>query len=305
MTVSENPIRFEAPTNIVAPTISSSAMLVELSISTWTARRLDKGTTGEVLRDKRAERNSGSFNKNLLVGCDELEAVKKFAANVRSSAHYNMTMPWSDSGLRLLPTVKYFDYHENMTALRDEFYRLVEAFLSVYDWEVMQVQTRLGDLFSRDEYPTSESVRNKFSFTINYIPVPDVSDWRVKMNHETARSLSSQYKDFYSDQMNRAMRDVWQRLHRECDRFIKQLSVDSEGKKGKLYQSTIDLLLHLTDMMEAANFTGDPSLQLAQRKLRTIVAGLDKDDLVRNPKFREDTKTAMEDAIAALPSLDI
>lgn len=30
------------------------------------------------------------------------------------------TMPWSNSGLRLLPTSKYFKYHQTMTALQME-----------------------------------------------------------------------------------------------------------------------------------------------------------------------------------------
>ena len=292
-----------APTTS-APTISSAAMLVELSISVWTARKKDRRASDDVTYQSHAAKGVASVNKKLLGDCDELVAVQKFASNVRST-HYASTMPWSDSGIRLLPTAQYFKYHEQMTGLKAEFDRLVQVFLDAYDWEVMQAQTKLGSLFNRDEYPTVESLRNKFAFRLNYIPVPDAGDWRVDMNNETQDALRKQYETFYSDQMERAMRDVWERLHSEAKRFVKQLTVDNDGKKGKLYQSTIDHLSQLADLLDAANFTNDPNLQLAQAKLRGAVNGVAKDDLVRNPGFREDTKRAVEEAIKALPSLDL
>ena len=136
------------------PTISSSSMLVELSISTWTGRKKDKRASEDVTSQNYAAAGVASVNKKLLGDCAELMAVQKFTANLRN-AHYAMTMPWSDTGLRLLPTAQYFKYHQQMTALKQEYERLVALFLSAYDWEIMQAQTKLGDLFIRDEYPTT------------------------------------------------------------------------------------------------------------------------------------------------------
>ena len=104
-----------APT-VSAPTISSSSMLAELSISVWTGRKKDRAASDDVTRLNHADSGVASVNKKLLGDCEELVAVQKFAANVRSG-HYAMTMPWSDSGLRLLPTAQFFKYNEQITAL--------------------------------------------------------------------------------------------------------------------------------------------------------------------------------------------
>lgn len=290
-----------APT-VSAPTISSASMLVELGISVWTGRKKDRAASDDVTRMNHANVGVASVNKKLLGDCEELVAIQKFAANVRAG-HYAMTMPWSDSGLRLLPTKQFFKYNEQLTALRGEFDRLVEAFLAAYDWEVMQAQTKLGNLFIRDEYPTIESLRDKFGFKINYIPLPDAGDWRVDMEQETTQTLRAEYEKFYSQQMEGAMRDVFERLHTEVSRFIKQLDVDDDGKKGKIFQSTIDHVRSLTDMMDMANFTKDPNLSLAVARLRTALKGVTQSDLKTDEFLREDTKRAMEQAIAALPSL--
>lgn len=295
---------FNSAPTVSAPSIASSSMLVELSISVWTARKKDRTATDEVLANNHASSDAGNFSKNLLAGCAELIALQKFAANARSS-HYAMTMPWSDMGLRLLPTAKYFDYHKAMTALEAEFNRLVDAFIAAYDWEVMQVQSKLGNMFVRDEYPTADQIRRKFAFKLAYTPVADVKDWRVDIENDAAVALKEQYEAFYASQMERAMRDVWERLHTEVARFVRQLDVDADGKKGKVYESTIDLVNQLTDMLEVANFTNDPSLQLAHRRLKSALNGLDRETLVKNDDVRAETKRAMEEAIKALPSLDM
>ena len=295
-------MNFDTQPTVSAPSISSASMLVELGISSWTGRKKDKAASAEVTTQNAARTGVASVNKKLLGDCAELVAVQKFAANVRTS-HYAMTMPWSDSGMRLLPTTVYFKYHQQMTQLQGEFDRLVQNFLDAYDWEVVQAQAKLGTLFNRDEYPTVDSLRDKFGFRMSYIPLPDAGDWRVDMERDAQDALKEQYNTFYRKQVEGAMRDVWERLHTELNRFVSQLGVDAEGKKGKIYGSTMEHVMHLTDMLEAANFTNDPNLTLAQNRIRAALDGVDKDDLVRNDIFREDTKRAMQSAIDALPGL--
>lgn len=289
--------------NITSPTVSSSAMLVELGISVWTARKKDRGATTDLLNSKHASKAAGAFNKNLLADCEELSAIQKFASNVRTM-HYNMTIPWSDSGLRLLPTAKYFDYHKQMTDLQNEFDRLVQKFLDAYDWEVAQVHAKLGDLFNRDEYPTSDAVRSKFSFRVSYLPVPEAGDWRVDMESEAQQVLREQYETFYNAQMEKAMRDLWERLHEHLTRLINQLAVDDTGKKGKVFDSTIENVRSLADMLGHCNYTNDPMLDLAQRKLVSSLSGVCRDDVVKNDGFRETLHNNMQEALRTLPSLD-
>jgi len=292
-----------AMNNINAPTVASSAMLVELGISVWTARKKDRGATSDLLLSKHATKAAGAFNKNLLADCEELAAIQKFAGNVRSM-HYAMTIPWSDSGLRLLPTAKYFDYQKQMTQMQAEFDRLVENFIQVYDMEVAQVHAKLGDLFNRDEYPTTDAVRVKFGFRISYIPVPEAGDWRVEIESEAQEQLRSQYEEFHKAQMQKAMGDLWTRLHDHLTRFVNQLEVDSDGKKGKVFDSTIENVRQMADLLGACNFDNDPMLELAQKKLVTSLAGVCKDDIVKNDGFRADLKRDMQAAIASLPSLN-
>ena len=290
-------------TAITAPSISSASMLVELSISKWEGRRKDKTASREVETAKHAKKGTATVTKKLLADCEELEAIRKFAARA-GDIHRASTLPWSDSGIRLLPTARYFDYHNQMTGLQAEFERLVEAFLAAYNWEVMDAQVSLGDMFDRGEYPTVDTLRSKFAFRLNYIPVPDVGDWRVDMEREAQDTLREQYQSFYENQMGRAMGDLNERLREQLERMVAQLEV-SETRKGKVFQSTIDNIGNLIDLLGATNYTNDPQLALAEAKLRASLYGASKDDLVKNPDYREATRKSVEEAIAALPGLDM
>ena len=96
---------------VTAPSIGSSSMLVELNISTWTGRKLDKRASREVAQLNHADTGIANVHKKLLGNCDELMAVQKYTANVRN-LHYSMTMPWSDTGLRLLPVFQIPPSHD-------------------------------------------------------------------------------------------------------------------------------------------------------------------------------------------------
>lgn len=287
------------------PSISSSAMLVDLSISLWSARKLDKRASDDVTFNNNADKGVARVTKRLLGNCEELDALTRFAANVRLM-HYNSTLPWSDMGPRLLPTTKFFAYQKMMTQIEAEFNRMVQAFLDAYDLEVAQAQAKLGDLFDVNEYPTAEELRSKFGFRVNYIPLPDAGDWRLDIASEAQAQLKQQYEAHYAAQLEGAMKDIWSRLHDVLTTLSRQMADQTEeGKTPKLFQSVFDRALEVVDLMEACNVTGDPNMQLMQRRLAKAFKGITLSDIKDDAFLRRDTKKAIDDAIKNLPSLDM
>ena len=90
--------------------------------------------------------------------------------------------------MRLLPTTQYAEYHNELTRLQNEFAALVTAFTTKYEWEVVHAQAKLGDLFLRDDYPTTESIERKFDFRMAYIPLPEAGDFRVDARDRQLRT---------------------------------------------------------------------------------------------------------------------
>ena len=92
-----------------APSISSSAMLVELSIGIWEGRKKDRRASAAVTSSNNASRGIATVNKKLLGDCPELEAIKAFVSMVRQW-NIRCTLPWATRGPRLLTNAQFFDY---------------------------------------------------------------------------------------------------------------------------------------------------------------------------------------------------
>ena len=295
-----------------APSIASSAMTVELSMSIWTARKKDHKASDDVASMNSADKGVANVTKNLLGNCDELTALQKFAGNLRN-LHYSMTMPWSDNGQRLVTTMQYFKYNEVMTEMIDEGWRMVDDFLNVYDWKVMDAQAKLGAMFNRDEYPTRDAIRGKFAFRLSYEELPDggnTGDWRLDLPHEAMQTLRTNYANSFNLKIKGAMDDVWTRLHTNLTRLVRQLDVDEEGKGNRLYDTVFDQALSLTEMLGTCNVTGDTQMEAMKRQLEQALhqadgAPLTVDKIKKSPSLREDTRAKLDAALSALPSLDM
>ena len=292
------------PLHTDAPTLASSAMLVELNISSWEGRKKDKKASTKVTQDAQAKKGLANVTKQLLGDCDELSALRTHVTATRSM-HSNMTMPWSNSGLRLLPTAQYFKYTEAMSQMQNEFEALKTKFLNSYNDTVVDVQLELGTLFLREDYPTVESLNSKFAFRINYMPLPDVGDFRVDVSNDALQEMRKEYSDFYNKQFNVAMNDVWTRLHKALTNMSERL--DYSGKEDKkVFRDT--LVPNVTDMIEllrVCNVTQSIQMSDMANKLEEAMSGVSAVVLRDDNTFRVRTKAKVDDIIKTLPSLDI
>jgi hypothetical protein len=76
----------------MAISIATSAVLIDLNISVWTARKLDKRVSKEIDINKGTTTNAGNYNKHLLAGSDQLEKIQKLATEIRDW-HGRYTLP--------------------------------------------------------------------------------------------------------------------------------------------------------------------------------------------------------------------
>jgi len=290
--------------NVNAPSITSSAMVVQVTISCWTGRKKDKSASATVTSQNYADKGTASVNKKLLGNCDELTAIQKFVANARN-INYASTMPWSDLGQRLIPTAAQFDYHQQMTGLMTEFYRMADSFCNNYTWEISRAQARLGDLFRREDYPTEESIRSKFSFTISYIPLPDAGDFRIDIGNEQQQVLKDHYSEYYSKQLASAMDDVWQRTYKALSNMSERLDYSGNDKKKIFRDTLVDNVIDMVGLLNVCNITGDGKMTRMANNLEDALRGVTPDGLRQSESLRVETKRMVDDAIKSLPSLDM
>lgn len=277
--------------------IASSAMLVELSISTWTARKLDKRVSAEVDANKSTKTRAGNYNKNLLAGTGFLDTITKYAANARAW-HISQTLPWSDNGLRLLPMSNFLEYKTQLATLERNYMALVQKFLVAYPNLVSAAAFQLGELFNRDEYPEAHTIERKFKFTTNYLPVPMAGDFRVDIGEEAKAEIIASCNSVYEERLNNAMKDAWTRLHDCLSRMSERLSDGEDGKQKIFRDSLVENAVELTGLLKHFNLTKDPMLEQARNELASTISGHDADTLRSSDHVRESVKGKVDSMLS-------
>jgi len=288
----ENNMETVAPFNL-----NTSAMLVELSISTWTARKLDKKVSEEVDANKATKTRAGNYHKNLLAGSDALEAVIKYGNNVRLW-HHKQTVPWSDSGTRIITMENFLPYKEQLTACEDNFNRLVNNFLTSYPTLISAAAFQLGDLFDREEYPDVDAISKKFRFSYVFMPLPSSGDFRVDIGEAAAKELRDQYEQTFNNRIEEAMRDVWERLHKCLTHMSDRLAETDEGKRKMFHTTLLTNAAELVDLLQRLNITKDVKLEAARKELSKAILGLEIDDLKESDAVRKDVKSQVDSILA-------
>lgn len=276
--------------------IGNNAMLVDLNISMWTGRKLDKKVSEEVDSAKGTRARAGNYHKKLLAGSDKLEQVQKIVSEVRRWSTDN-TLPWSDSGTRLLPMKNFFDYKAVLNEYERKYNEAVEEFLQEYPELVSSSAFTLGALFDRDEYPMAEDLRDKFAFRYVFAPVPDVGDFRVDVEEDAKRELEAQYKNYYETKVADAMNEAWTRLHETLTHMSSRLDYTDENKK-RFHDTTITNASELCSLLTKLNITNDPKLEEARQKLEKALVGVQPDDVRESEAIRSSVKSKVDEILS-------
>lgn len=278
--------------------IARSAMLVELNVSLYSGRKKDKATQAEVTAAKGAQsKHAASVYKSLFADCKELDDITKFQARVRAE-HYRLTLPWSDSGLRLLPTKSLLDYTQTMNEHKQEFDALVTKFLDRYDMLVAAAAFQLGSLFNRNEYPLRDAVARRFSMNVAYSPLPTAGDFRLDVEHEVQSDLVRQYEERMQAMVEQANREAWSRLYEVLSAMSDRLTIDADEsgapKKRVFRDSLVSNADELCALLTALNVTGDPALERARARLEDAINGVTAKDLRESDGTRVLTKQKVD-----------
>jgi len=260
--------------------LQNKAMLVDLTIHQWTARKHDKQATTEVERTHGAK-NAGHFNKQL-VAKEALQAISRKGNEIRAY-HYAKTLPWSDSGPRLLPAELFMEYRSELSRLKGEFNLLVSQFIQNYPSLVQKAQQHLKTLFHPNEYPEASELYKRFDVSTEIMPIPAGSDFRTDLADAERAQIQREIEDKLNERQTRATRECYVRVKGVLERMSKQCI---EGKT--VITDTLASQAHeIATTLDKLNITNDPELTRLAREMR-------EDLLVSADTLRNDPQTRKE-----------
>jgi len=289
-----NVLKFQTPVSNVA-TLSSSALLVNLTISQWSGFKYDKKVSAEIDRDNSTTTKVMRANKSLLAGDSALADIRT-VGNMLRTYHNSCTSPWSDTGPRLLPTALFFQYKQEMSKLEQQYSQKINEFLNEYPFKITQARYALGDLFNPGDYPSVHDIQSRFSIDISYFPLPESNDFRLDIGKQGLQELKDQYDALYNESINKAMTSCWDRLFEQLTKLSFGLR-NENGEKGKIFDSVLENAVSLCDLLVPLNINNDTQLDCMRIELQNALYGVTTEDLRKSDYSRAVLKNAVDDLL--------
>lgn len=277
------------PIITTSATLSTRALLVSLTISQWSGRRLDRKVTDEVNTQHNAAADASRVNK-LLLPKEALAGIQSVVSETRTG-FLQRTLPWLDDGQRVMASDAYLNHASWIRKQRAKFDAEVDKFLADYDQHVADAAKRLGSMFDSADYPSKDELRTKFAMSTNVLPVPTSGDFRAEMNEAQANSIRNQIEATVTEATGRAIKDVYRRVAEVAERMVERLNAYRPAKgpgdkaEGIFRDSLVTNVRDLILILPQLNILGDPQLAAMADKLRPLAehdaAALRDDEVLR------------------------
>ena len=259
--------------------LREDAMIVRLKVRQWSARKYDKKVTHKVADEFGAGDDAGRYNK-VLISKDLMKKLTTAVSNIRNY-HYEATLPWDDSGARILPAAMFMDYSKKMRELRTNFESAVSDFVDNYDDYREEARIRLNGMFNEDDYPSRFEVESKCSVETNIEPVPSSDDFRVNIQSKDQDRLKAELDNRVDSLVKSAMADLYDRLFSVVNSMVERLSGD-----GIFRDSLVGNIEDLVSIIPKLNLTNDPKIEEFRKEVLKKLTVKSPAELRSDPKVK-------------------
>lgn len=245
--------------------LSAKAVISTLNISAWRVAKQHPNETAAV-NAKHGVKNKAKVSVNI---CDHPALVEIYGLHTEArAAHYRLTLPAGDKGLRLLPVARQMEHARVMGEFQSRLDTLLRDFAAAYPAERAAAPTRLNGLYVESQWPAGvDAVLAKFSFTLRYLPVPDAGQWA----------------EWMTEAASAAQEDLTERLREAILHVAERLADPKAIFRDSLVTNLAELLALTPDL----NLRDDPKIAAIADKARDLLTH-DAETLREDPIARAD-----------------
>ncbi len=281
-------------------TLKDKAMLARLKRKRLTLSKRDKALETTV----RAQAGDDSLTISKHLFRDRTSPVRRLIQEYDEvyRLHKDLTLPWVDTGPRLLKSDQYFTYMERMREAMDKVAAKVPSIVNRWgDLVAADIRSR-GGRASPDDYPAAYEVEDCFAFDLKVMPLPDASDFRVDVDDDTVAALEEAMVE--AEQV--ARRDVVHRMLEPVARASEKLAVPI-GEQGAVFRdSLIHNLEHGVRQARELNISDDPELERIIAEAEQVVGNITQakpEGLRKVQGKRDEARKQLDDLMDKLGSL--
>ena len=191
------------------------------------------------------------------------------AVNRARTTYYRNTLPWGDSGERVLTVDNYLDTVAEMDQCRIQFEAAVNTFVDqdTYARFMMDGKQLLGDMWDIREYPNFSELRRKFAYDFAIMPMPQAEDFRCDIGDDEVAGIRQDIEKRVESASRAAFSDCFSRLFDAVQNMATKLN----DPDARVHSATLENVKQLTQLLPKLNFYGDPDLTAAIEDARQLV----------------------------------
>ena len=261
--------------------LSDKALLVQLNISQWTARKYDKRATEQVAVQNGSASQAGRYNKSLLPMNDALSNIHQKSTLIRKTFYAN-TLPWGIEGTQILPSANYLNFMTEFRKAKGDWQLLVNTFYQEYPRLHADAQRFLGNLYNRNDYPELHDIQRKFRMELPVFPVPS-DDFRVSIGDEELAKIQQDVETRVQNSAEQAMKEAWQRLYDRVKHMAEKLADPKSVFRDTLVENTKEVC----SILSRLNFTDDPNLEDMRQQVEASLTNNHPESLRNDPDLRQ------------------
>ena len=258
--------------------------------------RLDKVLTSEVKTDKGLGHDAGRWTKQLYPK-NALEKVKQIVGQAREE-YYRLTLPWDDSGERILPTTTYLEFQAAMRGFRREFEAARDEFLAKFDDWVAWAKVEHNGSFNPLNYNLAKATK-AFKWDVGLKPIPEGGDFRVSLQAADVEIMKRDLDERMQENLSQAQAELWERLATPVRKMVERLSDPDATFRDTLVTNLSDIVA----LVPKLNLTGDTKLEDFARECNDKLLQHSAETLRERPAARQATAKDADEILRRLEGL--
>lgn len=253
----------KTPKQNIATPLSRKAVLLSVTVSQWSGRRLDRTVTDETNERYHAQKDAGRYNK-LVIKKECFDEIIKSVSAIRSF-FYKHTQPWADEGPRVCSNMLFEKVTNELRRLIREFDAAADKFELGYAAAIEESKTRLNGMWRASDYPSPKEIRNRFRCSTRVLPFPSAADFRSDLDDDTVDDIRRDIEAATNEAYSSIKKDTVERIMETVGHMAERLKAygvePEEGKKRSYFtDSLVGNVRELADLLPAFNFDNDPKL---------------------------------------------
>jgi hypothetical protein len=231
-----------------------------------------------------ADRELLSASKLIL---DTKNPAYRAVAAVRSEASgywRTVTLPFPESGIRLLPQNSLALFANTMAGYREKLQEAVRELAAQYDTMKSEAERRLGSLFNPDDYP--RTLDGMFDLEVSY-PTIDPPAYLMALNPDVYQLEQARVRERFESAVELAEQAFAAELQRLVSHLAERLTGVHGGQPKVFRDSAVENLREFFERFRQLNIRSNPELDALVEQAQQTITGIEPQQLRDSVRLRQ------------------